>query len=115
MFTKKGLIAVSTEACEEDRLMEIVLEGGAEDLIAADDVFEILCQPEDFESVRAALENNQVPAVSAEVTMIPKTTVKVEGKQAEQVLKLMEALEDSDDVQQVYANFDIDEEQGAVD
>ena len=111
MFQKKGLIAVAQEACDEDRLMEIALDAGAEDITAEEDVYEVLTSPDAFAGVKEALDAHEVPTVSAEVTMIPNTTVKVEGKQAEQVLKLMEALEESDDVQQVYANFDIDEKE----
>jgi YebC/PmpR family DNA-binding regulatory protein len=108
MFEKKGLIAVNRQDCDEDRLMEVVLEAGVEDMTTEDDVYEIVSTPQSFTRVKEALDANQIPTVSAEVTMIPKTTVKLEGKQAEQILKLMEALEDSDDVQQVYSNFDID-------
>lgn len=108
MFEKKGLIAVNRQDCDEDRLMEVVLEAGVEDMTTEDDVYEIVSAPESFTSVKEALDANQIPTVSAEVTMIPKTTVKLEGKQAEQILKLMEALEDADDVQHVYSNFDID-------
>jgi len=109
MFEKKGLIAVNRQDCDEDQLMEVVLEVGAEDMTTEEDVYEIVILPEDFASVKEALDASNIPTVSAEITVIPKTTVKVDGKQAEQVLKLMEALEDSDDVQQVYSNFDIDE------
>ena len=110
MFEKKGLIAVKRQDCEEDKLMEVVLEAGAEDMTTEEDVYEIISLPENFTRVKEALDANNIPTVSAEITMIPKTTVKVDGKQAEQILKLMEALEDSDDVQQVYSNFDIDEQ-----
>lgn len=107
MFEKKGLIAVSKQDCDEDRLMEIALDAGAEDMTVEDDVYEIVTLPEDFTKVKNALDENRIPSVSAEVTRIPKNTVKVDAKQAEQVLKLLESLEDSDDVQQVYSNFDI--------
>jgi len=109
MFEKKGLIAVNRQDCDEDKLMEVVLEAGAEDMATEEDVYEIISLPENFTRVKEALDASNIPTVSAEITMIPKTTVKVDGKQAEQILKLMEALEDSDDVQQVYSNFDIDE------
>ena len=91
--------------------MELVLEAGAEDLEPADDLFEIHTSPDAFESVREALEKNKIQTESAEITMLPKSTVKLEGKQAEQMLRLMESLEDNEDVQNVYANFDISEEQ----
>ncbi len=109
MFAKRGLMAVNRQDCDEDRLMEVALEGGADDMTTEDDVYEIVCSPESFADVKETLDANQIPTVSAEITMIPKTTVKVEGKQAEQILKLMEALEDFDDGQQGYSNFDIEE------
>lgn len=109
MFEKKGLIAVTREACAEERLMEIVLDSGAEDFTTEDDVYEIVTSVEDFHPLKEALDRENIPTVSAEITMIPKTTVKVEGKQAEQVLKLMEALDDNEDIQHVHSNFDIDE------
>ena len=109
MFEKKGLIAVKHDDCDEDKLMEIALDAGAEDMTTEDDVFEIVSTPDRFNAVKEALDAESIPTISAEITMIPKTTVKVEGKQAENVLKLMEALEESDDVQQVNSNFDIDE------
>jgi len=112
MFEKKGLIAVNRQACDEDKLMEIVLDSGAQDMTVEDDVYEILSDPNDFNAVKEALDAQNIPTVSAEITMIPKTTVKVAGKHTEQILKLMEALEESDDVQQVYSNFDIDESEG---
>lgn len=109
MFEKKGLIIINRDDCPENQLMEIVLEADAEDMTATDDAYEIVCAPENLDAVKEALDGHRTPVISAEITMIPKTTVKVEGKQAEQILKLMEALEDSDDIQQVYANFDVDE------
>ena len=110
MFEKKGLIAVQKNASDENSLMEIVLDAGAEDMTVEEDVYEILTLPEGFADVKEALDVKQIPMISAEVTMIPKNTIKVEGAQAGSVLKLMESLEESDDVQQVYANFDIDEQ-----
>lgn len=112
MFEKKGLIAVKHQDCDEDRLMEIVLDSGAEDMTTETDVYEIVSSPDNFNAVKDALDVQEIPTASAEITMIPKTTVKVEGKQAEQMLKLLEALEESDDVQQVYSNFDIDDIEG---
>ena len=109
MFEKKGLIVINTSDCDEEKLMDIALEAGADDISTEEDVFEVLTSPDDFVAVKEALDAASIPVVSAEVTMLPQNTVKVEGKQAEQVLKLMDALEDNDDVQQVYANFDIDE------
>jgi YebC/PmpR family DNA-binding regulatory protein len=111
MFEKKGLFVVLVTACEEERLMELVLEAGGEDLSRVDDVFEIITPPEMFTQVKAALDGQSIPIESSEITMIPKTTIKVTGKQAEQNLRLMESLEEYDDVQHVYSNFDIDEEE----
>ncbi len=110
MFDNKGLIVVSKEAVEEEALLGLALEAGAEDVNESDDVFEIVTQPEDFATVRESLDNGNVPLVSAEVTMIPKTTTTLGGKEAEQTLSLTEDLEDHDDIQSVAANFDIPDE-----
>jgi YebC/PmpR family DNA-binding regulatory protein len=112
MFEKKSLIAVKHEDCDEEGLMEIVLDAGAEDITSEEDVFEIIGPPDSFNTMKEALDAQAIPTVSAEITMIPKTTVKIEGKHADNVLKLMEALEESDDIQQVHSNFDIDEAEG---
>ena len=109
MFEKKGLIAVNRQDCNEENLMEVALESGAEDMTTEDDVFEIVSLPECFASIKEALDDSQIPVVSAEIAMIPKTMVKVEGTHSEQILMLMEALEECDDVQQVFSNFDIDD------
>jgi len=110
MFDNKGLIVVSKEAAEEEALLGMALEAGAEDVTESDDVFEIVTAPEDFATVRESLENGQIPVVSAEVTMIPKNTTQLGEKEAEQTLSLTEELEDHDDVQSVAANFDIPDE-----
>ncbi len=107
LFHKKGLLSVGSQACDEDRLMEIAIEAGAEDVRQAEDAFEIITDPHDFDSVKQALDGKGVKYELAEVTMIPQSTVQLEGKQAAQMLRLMEDLEDNDDVQNVYANFDI--------
>ncbi len=112
-FEKKGLFLIPQESVDEETLMELALEAGAEDFESTDDLFEIHTSPDAFETVREALEQSGIPAESAELAMLPKSTVKLEGKEAEQMLRLMEALEDNDDVQNVYANFDISEEQMA--
>jgi YebC/PmpR family DNA-binding regulatory protein len=109
MFENKGLIVVNRTDCEEDRLMELALEAGADDVAVEGETYEVVCPVGLFPKVKEALEAQKIPAASAETTNLPKTTVKVEGKTAEQVLKLMEALEDLDDVQNVYSNFDMDE------
>jgi len=110
LFHKKGVITVSKEDVSEERLLEVVMEAGAEDIKEGKGEYEILTSPESFEAVVEALKEAQIPYQSAEITMYPETTVKLEGKEAEQMLRLMEMLEDHDDVQKVYANFDISEE-----
>ncbi len=110
MFEKKGLLTVPKEAAEEDVLMEVALEAGANDVVSEDDEFEVYTDPSSFELVRKALEDRKIKVNMAEVTMSPQSTVRLEGKQAEQMLKLMDVLEDHDDVSNVYANFDIPDE-----
>lgn len=110
MFNTVGLIRVDKTAADEDTLMEIVLEAGADDMKLDDDEFEIVCQPENFESVRVALEEKGLTPTSAEVTKVPENTVKVEGDDAIRVLKLMDALDNLDDTQNVSGNFDISDE-----
>jgi YebC/PmpR family DNA-binding regulatory protein len=110
MFEKKGYLAISKETIAEDALMSIALESGAEDLSSEGDTFEIKTLPQDFEKVKKALDDKSVKIESAEVTMIPKSTIKILEDKAKQVLALADALEDHDDVQNVYSNFDIPEE-----
>jgi YebC/PmpR family DNA-binding regulatory protein len=111
MFTRKGVIVVEkADAPEEDRMLELALEAGADDLRDSESSWEISSAPADFRSVSQALESAGVPVFSAEITMVPQTTIPVEGGEARAVLGLIEALEDLDDVQAVYANFDISEE-----
>ncbi len=109
LFQKKGLIVVDKTKASEEDLMAIVLDAGAEDLKDAGDSFEILTTPKDFDAVVAALKANHTETLSAELSMIPITSMRLEGKAAQQILKLMEALEDHEDVQKVFANFDIDD------
>ncbi len=109
MFDKKGLIIVDKSAKSEDELFELALEAGADDMQDAGDVFEIYTAPENFEAVHEALNKAKVEMQSAEVTMIPQTHTRLEGEDAKKMLKLYEALDDQDDVQNLYANFDIDE------
>lgn len=109
-FEKKGLIVVSGENVEEESLMDIALEAGAEDLKSDDGIFEVITEPSEFEAVKTELQNNEINIESSEITMLPNTTVKVDGKHAEQLLKLMDKLDDHDDVQNVYSDFDIPEE-----
>jgi len=110
IFIQKGLIAVNKDVCEEDQLLAVVLDAGAEDMKLEEDAYEITTAPADFESVRDALDEKKIPYTVAELTKIPQNTIKLEGKNAEQALTLMEELEDHEDVQHVYTNFDIDEE-----
>jgi YebC/PmpR family DNA-binding regulatory protein len=108
-FHKKGLIHISKVSYQEDDILNIILDAGADDLKVEDDIYEINTTPESFENVKKALEAKSVKIESAELQMIPENFVKVEGKEAEQVLKLVESLEDHEDVQNVFPNFDIDE------
>ena len=105
-----GLISVSRDVTDEDTLISVALEAGAEDVKPADDTFEVYTGPGDLERVSDALQAAGIKILSAETTMLPQTTVRVEGKEAQQVIRLVEALEDHDDVQKVYANFDIPDE-----
>ena len=110
IFHKKGLIVIEKSKIDEDKLMDIVLNAGAEDMKTEDNIYEITTDPKDFEKVKKALDDNKVECQLAEVTMLPTMTVKVAGVPAKQVLALVEALEDYEDVQNVYANFDIPDE-----
>lgn len=110
MFDRKGIIQVEAARVDEDELLGLALDAGAADLRRADSVFEITASPHDLEEVRRALEGRGVPIQSAEVTYVPQSTVRLEGKDAQQVLRLVEGLEELDDVQHVYANFDIPDE-----
>jgi len=109
-FEQKGYMIVPKEAIGEDELMEIALDAGAQDIINEETGYEIITTPVDFEKVKKALDDKSVKYTTAEVTMVPKSYVKLEGAQAEQMLKLMDALEENEDVQNVYANFDIPQE-----
>ncbi len=109
MFQKKGSIEVPKDAIGEDDLLNLILEAGADDMSVEDDYYDITTSFETFEAVKKAIDDKQLKMNNASVQMVPQNTVRVEGKEAEQVLKLMEALEEHDDVQNVYANFDIDD------
>jgi len=110
MFDRKGFITLAASQMEEDALLEIVIEAGGDDVKVESDTYEIVTSPEAFEEVRSALEQQGLTLDVAEITMIPQNTVPVEGKQAEQVLRLLEALDDQDDVRKAHANFDISED-----
>jgi transcriptional/translational regulatory protein YebC/TACO1 len=107
MFDKKGLLAVDKSQVEEERLMDVVLDAGAEDVRDEDEIFEIITPPDAFEKVKDRLDREKIAVTSAQVTLVPKNTVDVEEKNVEQILKLTEELEDHDDVQSVSANFNI--------
>jgi YebC/PmpR family DNA-binding regulatory protein len=109
LFEKKGYIVVDKTAKPEDDLFEIAIEAGADDLRDDEDNFEIITSPDNFEGVQSAIKSAGIEPQMAEVSMVPQTYVKLEGGNAQQMLRLMEAIEDHDDVQKVYANFDIDE------
>ena len=111
LFSKKGLIAVEKSAATEEQLMNIVLEHGGEDLKDEGDTWEIVTEPAAHESVAAAVKAAGIPTVMSEVTMLASTYTKLEGSAAAQMVRLLEALEDLDDVQNVHSNFDMDEEQ----
>ena len=111
MFDKKGTILVDKESIDEEALMDKALEAGAEDVVEEDSIFQVVTAPDDFESVREALEGAGVEFVEASVSMVPKNTIDIgDEKTARQILKLLESLEEHDDVQNVYANFDIPDE-----
>ena len=108
MFDKKGLIVFDQELVNEDEILEVALEAGADDVVASEDQFEVHTDLTAFESVKQAFDDLELRYAMAEITMLPKNTVEIDDESlAVQVLKLMEAIEDSDDVQKVYANFDI--------
>lgn len=109
LFEKKGLIQVEAAEVEEETLLSLALEAGAEDVRLSESTYEVITTPKDFTRVKVALEQAGVPFSSAELTMLPQSTVRLEGKEAQQMLKLMEELEEHDDVRNVYANFDIPE------
>ena len=111
MFEKQGLITIDLDATDEDTIMEVAMEAGAEDIKSDSGTYEVITQPGDIDTVRSAIEAKGIAMVSAEVTMIPKDSVKLEKEsQASSMMKLWDILEELDDVQKIYANFDISEE-----
>ncbi len=110
MFERKGLIVIDANAIDEDRLLEIVLEAGGEDVRTEGNRYEVVCEPDQYMSVCEALEAEGVPIESKQITRIPKDTVTLDGPTARKALALLEALDDHDDVQNVSANLDIPEE-----
>jgi YebC/PmpR family DNA-binding regulatory protein len=110
IFVKKGLMVFDKSAAEEEKILEVALDGGAEDVRQTGSQFEVVMEPSDFEKVKKAFDGAGLPYSLAEITKIPQNTVRLEGKKAEQMLNLMEALDDIDDISHVYANFDIPDE-----
>ncbi len=110
IFTAKGYILIDKNLTTEDELFSICIDAGAEDIKASDKNFEVFCDPKDFENVKAAIEAKKIKWETAELTKVPNSTVKIGGPEAKQLLSLVETLEDHDDVQKVYANFDIPDE-----
>jgi YebC/PmpR family DNA-binding regulatory protein len=107
MFQKKGLLVLEKNGVDEETLMEVALDAGAEDIRDEESTFEVITALGDYEGVKKALDEKALPYIVSEITMLPQSTVKLEGKEAEQMLRLMDGLEDSDDVQKVFSNFDI--------
>ena len=110
IFKKKGYLVIERSSVDEDALMETALEAGAEDIREDEGNFEVICEPEDFDAVKEAIDSATIPCIAAEITMLPDTTTDLAGKEAEQMFRLMEMLDDCDDVQKVYTNADIPEE-----
>jgi YebC/PmpR family DNA-binding regulatory protein len=111
MFERKGYILIEDEAVDEETLMEVALEAGAEDMKSEEGSFEITTDPSDFEAVSGAIQDRGIPTLESQIAMLPQNLVKVEGKQAQQVMRMMEMFDDQDDVQNVWTNFDIDVEE----
>lgn len=110
IFENKGVVQISASSASEDDVLMAVMDAGAEDVATEGDTMEVTCPPDSLHAVQEALGAAGIAVVAAEPTMVPQNTVRVEGKEASQVLRLMDMLEDHDDVQHVYANFDIPEE-----
>ncbi len=110
MFSQKGLIVFQKDQIDEEKLFELALEAGADDIKEGEKELEVITEPSSFEQVKTAIENAGLSYMLAEITMIPKTTVNLDDKHAQQMLTLMELLEDNEDVNHVYANFDISDE-----
>lgn len=108
-FENKGIIEVPVTACSEDDIMNYALEAGAEDVVTDGDVYSITTEPSEFENIKKHLEDNNIQIDFAELSMKPKTTIDVEGEAAKKLIALVEALEDLDDVQEVYGNYKIDD------
>ncbi|MCI0480159.1 MAG: YebC/PmpR family DNA-binding transcriptional regulator [Candidatus Dadabacteria bacterium] len=110
MFHMKGRIAFEKSKVDEDKVFEIALDAGADDVVTEESELVVITPPESFEAVKSAIQGAGLGYETAEVTMIPQNSIKIEGREAENMIRLMEALEDSDDVQNVYSNFDVSED-----
>ncbi|MCA1928153.1 MAG: YebC/PmpR family DNA-binding transcriptional regulator [Calditerrivibrio sp.] len=107
MFDKKGVINIQKDKTDEDTLMMIAIDAGAEDVVADEEGFEVITDPANYEAVKKAIESNNIQIEYAEITMKPKNTIELSGEDAEKTVTLLEMLEDLDDVQEVYSNFDM--------
>jgi len=110
MFSRKGYISVDKSSSDEDTIMTLALENGADDFSVEDEIYEIYTKPEQTETVKNALAAKNIQISNSEVSMIPQTYVKLTGEDAEHMIKLMDELEEYDDVKNVFANFDISKE-----
>jgi len=110
MFDQKGIVTLEKSAVDEEKLMDIALDAGAEDIRTEDESYDVITVPDALHDVRQALDTAGIKYANAEITMLPKSTVRVIGKEAGQILRMMDQLDESDDVQQVFANFDIPDE-----
>jgi YebC/PmpR family DNA-binding regulatory protein len=111
MFSRKGQVIVEKEKADEEKLLNAALEAGADDVSDDGSVWEVICGPDSFERVRDAIKALGIEPASAEIAMVPQNYVKLQGKEAQAMLKLFEAIDDQDDVQHVWANFDIEEKE----
>ncbi len=109
-FERKGVILIDSKQTDEESLLALILDAGGEDLSIEGSQYQVTCDPNDLENVRKVISDTGITIESGEITMLPKTTVKLDGKDAEQILKMMERLEEHEDVQNVYSDFDISEE-----
>jgi YebC/PmpR family DNA-binding regulatory protein len=107
LFDKSGYFVVDKAVVDEDTLMEVALDAGADDVREDEGSFEVITDPKNFEAVKTAIDNADIPTIEAEITMLPQTTASLTGKEAEQMIRLMDALDDCDDVQKAYTNADI--------
>ncbi len=110
MFDRKGVFAFDKSRYSEDQLMEIGLEAGAEDIVDSDDAWEVYCAMQDFEGLRQAFENAEIAHISAELSRVPQNNIAVDAETGRKLLRMVENLEDNEDVQNVYANFELPEE-----